>query len=64
MRKMILLALATTAIAAASIAASPKVLQAEAEPNKCWCVGGCDNYAYLNPCPNGFCSLFCTVNPE
>lgn len=64
MRKLLLLAAATTALAVVSIAASPKSLPAQEVGNNCWCVGGCDGYAYLNPCPNGFCSLFCTVHPE
>jgi len=62
MRKTILYCAVVTGFVGLCVALSPTPAQAEA-PNNWVCVGGCDNYVYLNPCPNGFCSLFCTVNP-
>lgn len=49
-------------VGVASIALSPK--RAEAfEGTKCYCVGGCNNYVYLNPCDGGMCSWACNTNP-
>lgn len=61
MRKKMLLTLAFSAIAAATVAFSPKPLSAE-DSSSCACNGGCEDLQNYNYCGGGLCSWFCTVN--
>lgn len=62
MHRKLLVALGLITAAALSVAFSPKPLRADIDPGvKCYCSGGCENYANYNYCSNGMCSWFCNV---
>lgn len=63
MSKKFFLAILFTAIAAATVASSPRQLKAQ-EAARCTCNGGCENLKYYSYCGNGMCSWFCTKAEE
>jgi len=62
MYKKLIYALGFAAISAATVAFSPKPLDAQGRPGEeaCPCNGGCEGYANYNYCGGGRCSWFCT----